>query len=73
MLRGVACGIDHRKPDIFKLDSIAFGNSCMREGTVAGFWCIDGSTGQISEIEMARDEVRVQVGFEDVGDLQVVL
>ena len=55
--------------DILDLEGIAFAHGDMREGAFRLLRRVDDRPGLLREIDVARDEIGVEVGLQDMGDL----
>ena len=68
VLGGMPGGLPDPEAHVFDLDDVPLGDGDVIEGALRRLGRVDRRTGLPGHVHVARDEVRVQMGFEDVGD-----
>src|SRR5262249_27763854 len=69
-LRGVPGGLEHLEPDAAELEDLAVAHRLERVVGLRAGAEMDRRAGALAELEVARDEVRVEVGEEHMADLE---
>ena len=70
---GVAGGVEEVEAGVAEAEGVAVFDRCVREGSVGVFAEVDAGAGAFGEFVMAGDEVGVEMGLDDVLDLEIFL